>query len=218
MITLATTTKQVQNVAPQSNCPNSQELFHLTVFKNMFPILTLQAFICTLCSAIADSPIELHCHHLFCSKYFLRHITASGQSSCPTCYQPITTIQHIRSPLDVNHPYVSGISQCGQGQCLQYVTLGHLKEHRMSCQGDVNRQRREFLHKPAFAECTLADILSAPVTKTPNTAEKKAVTHIVINSTSELASYDFLSLKTSGQVCFFVVIHLTDILNPFVYF
>ena len=58
--------------------------------------------------------------------------------------------------------------QCGQGQCLQYVTLEHLKDYRMSYQGAVDRQRREFLHKPAFAECTHADVLSAPVTKTPH--------------------------------------------------
>ena len=224
VITLATITKQVQNVAPQSNCPNSQELLSTSRFLKPRSLLTLQAFICKLCSAIVDSPIdlELHCHHLFCSKCFLRHITASGRSSCPTCYQPITTIQHIRSPSDITLMSLASLTvQCGQGQCLQYVTLGHRKEHRMSCQSDVDRQRREFLHKLAFAECTLADVLSAPVTKTPNTAEKKAVTHAVrrlINSTSELASDDFLSLKTSGQVGFSVMIHLTDILNPFMYF
>ena len=56
VITLATITKQVQNVAPQSNCSNSQRLFSTSWFLKPRSLLTLQAFICKLCSAIVDSP------------------------------------------------------------------------------------------------------------------------------------------------------------------
>ena len=149
MITLATITKQRQNVAQQSNCPNIQELLFITAFPTHPASIYLQD---VFSNRIVDSPIELHCRHLFCSKCFLRHITASGQSSCPTCYQPITTILHIRSRSDITLMSLASLTaQCSQGQCPQYVTLGHLKEHRMSYQGDVDLQRREFLHKPAFA-------------------------------------------------------------------
>ena len=41
----------------------------------------------------------------------------------------------------------------------------------------INRQRREFLHKPAFAECTLADVLSAPVTNYKHSRKESSYTH-----------------------------------------
>ena len=157
--------------------------------------MKLQAFVCKLFSRILDSPIELQ---LFCSQCCIDHLL-----SLPV---QITTLQHIRMPSQITLMSLASLTvQCSQGECSKRVALGKLQEHRkrLSCQG-VDSQKEKFLHTPALAECTLAEVLTAPIHKTPNTTEKKVATHLIrrlMKSTSEIASDDFLSLKTGRQVC-----------------
>lgn len=204
VITLATITSRIQDIAPQPQNPNRHELLSTSRFTKLNSPFKLQAFTCRLCSGVLDSPIELECRHLFCSKCLIDHIRESAVASCPTCYNPISTLQHITRPSEITLMSLATLPvRCSKGQCQQCVSLGSLQKHTESCLG-VNQLSKKSVHKPALAESTLADVLSAPVTKTPNTAEKTAATHIVrrlMNSTSEMASDDFLSLKTRGQVC-----------------
>ena len=130
--------------------------------------MKLQAFVCKLFSRILDSPIELQ---LFCSQCCIDHLL-----SLPV---QITTLQHIRMPSQITLMSLASVTvQCCQGvfkACSCRQASRTQEETVMSGSMLTARKKEKFLHTPVLAECTLAEVLTAPIRHKTTTERIKKV-------------------------------------------
>lgn len=195
---LHTVLDHINKVAPLPYCPEESSVSLLpSEFIQPAPPLTIELFLCPLCTQVINGPVELPCKTLCCRKCAVQAIVSSGAAVCPLCQEVISKPEDIQCPSQITLMSLASLQvRCTQANCSEYVRLDRLQDHQCSC-----RQSTKSIVTPI--QQTLRDVLQKPLDGTPNTAEKRVASHVIrrmVNSSCEQASDDFVSLKTGGRV------------------
>ena len=165
------------------------------------PPLSLQHFTCKLCGNILDQPVELSCNHTFCGDCIV-HQAHSGNCQChiKTCKSNIT-VGGIKKPSELLMASLGALQyQCTNGSCTTTVRLQRLRAHLSLCTGAP----ASLLEAHTPSRITLRQVLDAPNTSTPSTAERRVLGHLtqrMMTSSSVYSSDNIITVPTGGQVC-----------------